>query len=198
MPRSIYAWTGERSVKLEPRSTEDMWHVYNLVAPGDSLPASKIRKVQQELSPCSSTSDRVRIILSIDVKSAHYDSTTTAMRVRGCTITENPHVKGGSFHIIKLELNRAFALAMLNWDLLYIDRPNLATNPTTDTDLMVAIMREGLAQVLLVSRYLMVTRARMDTAIPQKGKNAICNRERSPNSLTPYCELCCIMWTWLR
>jgi hypothetical protein len=36
---------GVGSITLVPEETEDMWHAYNLIAEGDSVRASTIRKV---------------------------------------------------------------------------------------------------------------------------------------------------------
>ncbi len=37
---------GVGSITLVPEETEDMWHAYNLIAEGDSVRASTIRKVR--------------------------------------------------------------------------------------------------------------------------------------------------------
>ncbi len=164
-------------MKLEATDGEDMWHLYNILAVGDVLRAATIRKVQSESSTGSSQSERVKMVLTIEVCSVSYDALGSAIRVKGKNIVENPHVKIGAFHTIELEPHRAFTIGKQEWDSLYLERLDLAINPATDADLAAIVMHEGLAHVLLVSRSLTLTRARVETSIPRKGKNALYNRD---------------------
>jgi protein pelota len=86
-------------LKLEPEEQEDMWHAYNLVAVGDSLRASTVRKVTQTTDTGSSSTTKKRMILTIEVIGVDYDSAACALRVKGRTIEENDFVKKGSLEI---------------------------------------------------------------------------------------------------
>lgn len=163
-------------VKLEANDEEDMWHVYNLLAPGDLLRTSTIRKVQQLSSTGSSTSERLRLTLSIKITSFAYDASAVNLRVAGQVVVENDHVRVGAFHTLELQPHRAFTLTKQLWDSVYMQRLQLALNPAADADVAAIVMQEGLAHLLLVSRSLTITRARVETQIPRKGKNAIYNR----------------------
>ena len=55
--------TNSGSVTLIPEEAEDMWHAYNLVAVGDTLKSTTIRKVQTE-SATGSTSNTVTVSVS--------------------------------------------------------------------------------------------------------------------------------------
>ena len=90
-------------LKLEPEEQEDMWHAYNLVAVGDSLRATTVRKVVQTSDTGSSTTMKKRMMLTIEVLGVDYDSAACALRVKGRTIEENDFVKKGSF-IINLKI----------------------------------------------------------------------------------------------
>jgi protein pelota len=82
-------------LKLEPEEQEDMWHAYNLIAVGDSLRASTVRKVVQTSDTGSSSTTKKRMILTIDVLAVDYDSAACALRVKGRTSEENDFVKKG-------------------------------------------------------------------------------------------------------
>ena len=82
-------------LKLEPEEQEDMWHAYNLVAVGDSLRASTVRKVVQTTDTGSSSTTKKRMTLTIEVMTVDYDSAACALRVKGRTIEENDFVKKG-------------------------------------------------------------------------------------------------------
>jgi protein pelota len=82
-------------LKLEPEEQEDMWHAYNLIAVGDSLRASTVRKVVQTTDTGSSTTTKKRMNLTIEVMGVDYDSSACTLRVKGRTIEENDFVKKG-------------------------------------------------------------------------------------------------------
>jgi protein pelota len=44
--KKAFSKDGAGTIVLLPQDTEDMWHVYNLVRPGDRLKAVTYRKVQ--------------------------------------------------------------------------------------------------------------------------------------------------------
>lgn len=169
--------TGSGYVKLEASDAEDMWHVYNLINEGDKLRAPTIRKVQQESVTGSSSSDRVHMTITIQVKSFEYDPSVVMMRVTGRVATENKHVRVGAFHTLELEPHRAFSIEKESWDSIHLERLKISLDPATDADLGAIVMEEGLAHVLMVSRSLTLTRSRIQMAIPRKGKNALYNRD---------------------
>ena len=82
-------------IKLVPEEQEDMWHAYNLIAVGDSLRASTVRKVTQTTDTGSSSTMKKRLTLTIEVLNVDYDSSSCTLRVRGRTSEENEFVKKG-------------------------------------------------------------------------------------------------------
>ena len=62
------------SITMTPEEPEDMWHVYNLIAVDDTVRASTIRKVTTESATGSTTSNRVRTILTIRVEDIDFDN----------------------------------------------------------------------------------------------------------------------------
>jgi protein pelota len=133
--------------------------------------------VKTETASGASDSERMRITLSILVTSIHYDSLAAGLRITGRNQREHQHVKAGAFHTIELAPFRAFTIGKELWDSVYLERVDIALNPAVDADLAAVIMHEGLAHVLLVSRSLTLTRARIESSIPKKGKSAIFGRD---------------------
>ena len=70
-----------------------MWHAYNLVALGDSVKSTTIRKVKDESSTGSSTANRVRTTLTLSVEKIEFDTSACELRVKGRNIQENQYVK---------------------------------------------------------------------------------------------------------
>jgi len=163
-------------MKLLPESAEDLWHAYHLVLPGDFVRASTFRKVQHETATGSS-SERVRLSLTLEVSSVAFDALSAAMRVTGRVIVANASVKVGAFHTAELDVHRAFTLGKKNWDALAMERVALSTDAAADADAAAVVMHDGLAHVCLLSRSMTLVRSRVETPIPRKGKNALYNRD---------------------
>ncbi len=167
------------SVTLVPEETEDMWHIYNLIAVGDYIRASTIRKVTQESSTGSTTSNRIRTTLTIQVEDIDFDTAAGMLRLKGRNVAENAHVKMGAYHTIDVEANRKVTIIKAEWDSVALERIELATDPTKHADLAAVVMQEGLANVCLVTSCMTIVRAKIDVAIPRKRKGSVTQHEKA-------------------
>lgn len=92
-----------------------MWHAYNLISKGDSVRGSTIRKVQSESSTGSSTSNRVRTVLTISVENIDFDTQACMLRLKGRNIEENQYVKVQiAYSLIALEVQ----YCLFRWGLI--------------------------------------------------------------------------------
>ena len=168
----------DRSVALTAEEPEDMWHVYNLVQPGDHVKASTIRKVTTESSTGSTSSNKVRTMLTLQVESIEYDTQACVLRVKGRNVVENDYVKIGQYHTVDLELNKKFTLFKKNWDSIFLDRLEMACDCSARADVAAVVMHEGLAHVVLVTPYMTLTRAKIEMNIPRKRKGQCAQHEK--------------------
>ncbi|TXG48623.1 hypothetical protein EZV62_024498 [Acer yangbiense] len=172
---------GPGSVKMVPVDSDDLWFVYNLIAPADSVMAVTVRKVLREVASGGRDAERVKLKLEIKVEAVDYDKEGSIMRIRGKNILENEYVKIGAFHTLELELHRPFVLRKDLWDSLALDVLHQASDPAASADLAVVLMQEGLAQLFLVGRSMTSTRSRIETSIPRKHGPAIAGYESALN-----------------
>ncbi|VEN50420.1 unnamed protein product [Callosobruchus maculatus] len=156
-----------------------MWHAYNLIAEGDSVRSTTIRKVQTESSTGSSTSNRVRTTLTISVENIDFDTQACMLRLKGRNIEENQYVKMGAYHTLDLELNRKFILRKQEWDSVSLERIEQASDPTKSADVAAVVMQEGLAYVCLITSSMTLVRAKIDVAIPRKRKGFVQQHEKA-------------------
>mmetsp|Transcript_27127 Transcript_27127/g.105579 ORF Transcript_27127/g.105579 Transcript_27127/m.105579 type:complete len:350 (-) Transcript_27127:2096-3145(-) len=145
---------GEGRVKLIATDAEDLWHLYNLIDVGNFVKATTIRKVQRETDTGSSESERLKIVLTIEVAEVDFDSQGLQLRIKGRNVVENSYVKVGAFHTIEVELHRSFELTKSKWDVIDLDRLTAASEPTAGADVAAVIMQEGLANVCVLSNSL--------------------------------------------
>ena len=93
-----------RSITLIAEESEDMWHAYNLIMEGNIVRASTIRKVQTESATGSSTSNRVRTVLTIQVENIDFDTQACVLRLKGRNVEENQYVKVSGWFVLLLLL----------------------------------------------------------------------------------------------
>lgn len=167
-----------RHVILTPEEPEDMWHVYNLIQVGDHLRASTIRKVTTESATGSTSANKVRMTLTLEVEQLEYDTQACVLRVKGRNVVENDHVKKGQYHTLDLELNRRFTLFKSNWDSIFQERLDMACDVTQKADVAAVVMQQGLAHVCLVTAFMTLCRAKIDVNIPRKRKGHCSQHEK--------------------
>ncbi|XP_052867919.1 protein pelota isoform X2 [Anopheles cruzii] len=169
---------GQGSVTLVPEQPEDIWHAYNLIAEGDQVRSSTIRKVQNESSTGSSSSSRVRTTLTISVETIDFDTQAQMLRLKGRNIEENQFVKMGAYHTIDLEVNRSFTLMKPEWDSIALERIEMACDVTQNADVAAVIMQDGLAHICLITASMTLVRSKIDVAIPRKRKGNVQQHEK--------------------
>uniref|UniRef100_A0A0K8TRP8 Protein pelota homolog n=1 Tax=Tabanus bromius TaxID=304241 RepID=A0A0K8TRP8_TABBR len=166
------------SVVLIPEEPEDMWHAYNLIAKGDKVRSTTIRKVQTESATGSSTSSRVRTTLTIKVEDIDFDTQACVLRLKGRNIEENQYVKMGAYHTLDLELNRKFELSKPEWDTISLERIDMACDVTQNADVAAVIMQEGLAHICLITSSMTLVRSKIEVCIPRKRKGNVSQHEK--------------------
>lgn len=153
---------------LLPTTAEDLWHAYNLLQKGDLVRCTTVRKVVKESNTGSTTSQKKRIMLTIDVHKVEFDPDSLEVRISGRVQSENNFVRMGAHHTLTLELNQNFSVEKVCWDQIYLDVLQESSNPEGQAEVAAVVMHPGLAHVCLVTGALTITKARIDMNIPKK------------------------------
>jgi protein pelota len=158
-------------VKLQPEEPEDMWHLYNLIVPGDTIRASTVRKVVKDLSGGATAASKVKFMLKIAVEKIEFDAEQCSLRASGKNVEENEHIRMGQYHTIEIEVSRSLQIEkQYAWDSIFLGRVKEACNPGANADLAAVVMQEGLAHVCLLTKSLTLTKARIERRIPKKNQ----------------------------
>ncbi|KAK3073460.1 Translation factor pelota [Teratosphaeriaceae sp. CCFEE 6253] len=167
--QNIERKTGEGSAVLLPEDPEDMWHAYNLIQPNDLLRASAVRKVINESGSGSRSNERVHTTLTIRVTKLDFDPQAAQLHVSGRVAEENKVVKLGSFHTLDLELQRNFTLEKADgWDSVALETLKEAVSQDAKAQLFAVIMKEGLANICLVTDHQTILRQKIEYSLPRK------------------------------
>ena len=152
-----FAKDGDGHVRLVPETSDDMWHVFNLLRAGDRVEATTFRKVSKGAGGASHAADhglgghggsgadtvRVRVKLRLDVESVEYAGDGEAVRVRGRNTTDTPHVKLGAYHTLEIDANRAVVIEKTLWDAADAKRLRELADPAASADLAVLLITEA-------------------------------------------------------
>ena len=84
----------------------------------------------------------------------------------------------GAYHTVDIESNRKFSLTKSNWDVIALERIDMACDPTQNADVAAVVMQEGMAHVCLVSGAMTLVRAKIDVGIPRKRKGSTSQHEK--------------------
>ncbi|TDH73557.1 uncharacterized protein CCR75_004710 [Bremia lactucae] len=145
-----------------------MWHIYNLIHASDSVKTATIRKVVKEGVTGSTSSQRVRMTLQIEVEQVNFDPALCVLRIKGKNILESPQVRLGAYHTLDLEMNRDFTLTKNCWDIISLERIETACDITKQAELAAVVMQVGLAHLCLIKGDMTIIRAKIEISIPKK------------------------------
>ncbi|ORY32575.1 pelota [Naematelia encephala] len=189
---------GSGYVTLRPEDDEDMWHVYNLIAPGDEVRALAVRRVQTVSSTGSSDSYRVRVNLSINVTKTTFSPAastsngtgqekdrepTASLQISGRVVNENDYVRLGAFHTLDLEANRDFRLTKQHgWDSVALERIAESTKEGRGAEVGAIVCGEGTASICLLSEHMTVVRQRIESSVPRKRKGGTSGHDKAMES----------------
>eukprot|EP00762_Andalucia_godoyi_P007355 ANDGO_01592.mRNA.1 Protein pelota len=164
--REIDAKEGEGSMTLVTQDPDDLWHLYYLIAPGDDLTMSTVRKVST--APGSATAERMRLTLCLEVTKLDIDPEAASLRVSGRNKTERAEVKIGQFHTFTVEPGDTCVLKKKKWDKMYLERVETACDTQRRADVAAVIMSDGLANICLVSPHRTILLQEIEVKIPKK------------------------------
>ncbi|RMX68282.1 hypothetical protein KXD40_001528 [Peronospora effusa] len=182
LKKQINEKDGAGLVVLRAEEPEDMWHIYNLIHVMDLVKTTTIRKarytsislVVKEGVTGSTSSQRVRMTLKIEnlnnvqVEQLNFDPVLCVLRITGKNIMESQYVRLGAYHTLDLEMNRDFTLTKNCWDVISLERIDMACNIAKQAELAAVVMQVGLAHLCLIKGDMAVIRAKVETSVPKK------------------------------
>jgi protein pelota len=168
--KDVSAKDGSGSVKLMLEQTDDLWHLFNLIAQGDRVRTTTERKVHKELASGATDSKRIKLNLTVVVEKVDFDAEASELRLSGRNVEENEHVKLGAFHTLELQLHRAVQLSKEVWDSVALARLADAADATKDADVAVLVLQAGVANLCLITPSLTLSRAKIVVPMPRKGR----------------------------
>jgi protein pelota len=111
-------------VKVVPQSLDDLWHLYNLIYPGDQVYAQTTREVKiEEEYARPKQGKRVSVFLGIKVEKVYWDRTLNRLRIHG-VITETPENVSarGAHHTLNIKVDKPLTIIKPKWQRHHVQR----------------------------------------------------------------------------
>ena len=141
-------------VKLVPENLDDLWHLYNLIFPGDLVYARTTREVKQDSEfGRPKKGKRIMLVLGVRAKDVSWDRSLNRLRVRGLLVDAPEDIAGaGSWHTLNIGLGESMTVAKeKGWAGYLVERLERASKTATapvvivcidDEEFCVAVMRQ--------------------------------------------------------
>ncbi len=84
---------------------EDLWHLSQVILPGDLIQGRSVRKVKIETGSEKAVVSKKTIIVKIDVEKISFDKSLESLRLNGKIVNEVDDVPKGSYHSLDVGLN---------------------------------------------------------------------------------------------
>jgi len=113
---------GVLTVSVE--NDDDLWHLFNIVTPGDTIVRAKTpRKIKKEFGDERTETEKVWITLSVKVEKADYHEYADALRISGTVVGDAPSsIPLGSHHTISVSPGSVITLIKSEWSVLDLER----------------------------------------------------------------------------
>jgi protein pelota len=163
-------------------SVEGIWHLYNLIAVGDTIRTKTVRKVVREgAAGAGSTSLKRTFTLSLLVTAPPEYDAKGILRVSGKNQSQCDDVPLQAYHTSEIMYDppQDFKLYKQEWSNLDSQRLREACAEETRADVAAVLMQNGSAQVVFINGSVMSTRAKVETAIGKKRKGSSAARDDS-------------------
>mmetsp|Transcript_9531 Transcript_9531/g.14084 ORF Transcript_9531/g.14084 Transcript_9531/m.14084 type:complete len:459 (+) Transcript_9531:61-1437(+) len=156
------------SIELFPEDREDLWHLFNIIAKGNSITQLTKRKVKIETA--SSAVQEIKTLkLTIKVEKIEYDSESSEIRVSGIVQNQNRFVKVGRYHSITIGIKKhPIKIWKFHWDQMYLDRIKNQLDDKRKADVAAVLINKGEAHIYLIGEAMTIHIASFNTTIPKK------------------------------
>jgi protein pelota len=132
--------------KVIPDSSDDFWHLYNVIYRNDEVFAYTTREVKpDEKYARPGRGERVSVFLGVKVEEVAWDKLLGRLRVHG-TITEAPdNIPVGAHHTLSIALNTPLTIVKDKWPKHQVDRLQRAARTSEKPIVIISIDDEGFA-----------------------------------------------------
>jgi len=159
--------TGE-SVSLLLEEDEDIWHLYNLVVPGDKVKGTTTRKITIERAGASVDSERKTFTINLLIEKAEYDAVSASIRYAGKNVGESEYIRMGQHHTMGVTVGDTITVCKESWDSASKDTLSEALDISRRANVVVVLIDAGVANMYMLTSVLMKDLAKVIVHVPKR------------------------------
>ena len=154
-------------IKVVPDTSDDLWHLYNVIYKGDEVYAYSSRAIKTDTETSRPKSgERVSAFMGVKVESVSWDKFLGKLRVHGLIIHAPDIIPTGAHHTLAIALNQQMTIVKKEWVKHLLDRLTKASEVEKPL-LIISIDDEGFA-VAETKQYGYETRVDQRMRLPGK------------------------------
>ncbi len=160
----------EGKIVLKIDVLDDLWHLYNVLLPGDTVIARTVRRVRiGDEESRKQESVRKPMVLTILVEDISFHAFSNRVRVLG-KIVEGPRdlVSIGSHHTINVEVGSTITIIKDHWPRYLLKRLEEAEKTSGNPVCLIVTIEDGSAVLFLAADYGLKEVVRVRTSISRK------------------------------
>eukprot|EP00914_Ancora_sagittata_P006306 GHVO01012789.1.p1 GENE.GHVO01012789.1~~GHVO01012789.1.p1 ORF type:complete len:393 (+),score=96.27 GHVO01012789.1:28-1206(+) len=161
-------------VALVPEHSEDIWHVYNLIAVGDLVTATTVRKVQKESTDGMTLNTKVKKLkLTVAVERVEYEKDPDGLRISGRIRNEaDPSIRINQYHSLHVQINEKIDIYkdVGQWDNAYIERLKESLDPKKSAQVTAVLIDSGVANIYAMTENVVKHLVKVTAAIPKRSR----------------------------
>lgn len=156
-------------VKVVPQSLDDLWHLYNIIYPGDHVYAKTTREVKiEEEYARPKQGKRVSVFLGVKVEKVYWDRTLNRLRIHGVIIEVPENISArGAHHTLNIAVDKPLTIVKPKWQKHQIERLKKAGRAKTPPIIVLSIDDEEYC-VAVLRQYGIDVKAEERTRLPGK------------------------------
>lgn len=161
-------------------TAEDVWHLYNIVEPGDDVRAATTRKISKETAS-GVVSEKRHMTLTLRATNVEYDNAGGFLRVNGNNKTVSEWIAQNAQHTLQIGYDPPadVGVSKLVWDSVHEERLALACDDSATAEVAAVLCAPGQAQYFLVNGSMTTLRAKLRVTISKKQKASGARRDES-------------------
>jgi len=150
--RIIFRDDKEGSVKLSIDNLDDLWHIYNIVKPGDLVYGVSFRSLEKSSDMIrSKKSEKVKVYLGIRVENLEFQKFSDRLRIHGIIVSGDEGLN--SYHTLNYTMNDTIKIVKERWNRIVIDRIEHAVKESKKPILIITSVDDESATIAYLRSY---------------------------------------------
>ena len=164
-----YSDDSGESTLLQLEEDEDIWHLYNLVVPGDRVKGTTTRKIVIERAGgVQSESERKTFTISLLIDRADYDAASASIRYSGNNVGESEFIRMGQHHTMSVTVGDQLTITKQNWDSASKNTLTEALDVSRRASVVVCLIDSGVCNMYMLTSVLMKDLAKVIVHVPKR------------------------------